>query len=133
MEFTHSKQVITRFAMAAIMGITCSFSATAQDSSSSGKEISVTAVGLENTDIVFNLKHLNSTSDKISLSLTDEYGTRLYTEIQNAKNFEKRFKINSEVGKVILLVRNTRTKAEEKFEISPRTRMIEDISISSVN
>lgn len=115
------------------MGITCSFSATAQDSSSSGKEISVTAVGLENTDIVFNLKHLNSTSDKISLSLTDEYGTRLYTEIQNAKNFEKRFKINSEVGKVILLVRNTRTKAEEKFEISPRTRMIEDISISSVN
>ena len=117
-----------------VLGCTGIFTATAQDTASLNKEknITVTPVGVSGAEIVFNLKHLNPGTDKIFVALSDQYGDRLYTEMVTVKNFDKTFKVNAEVGTVYLLVTNTRTKAQEKFEISPRTRMVEDLSVSNV-
>ncbi|MBE7171859.1 MAG: hypothetical protein INR73_14825 [Williamsia sp.] len=125
------------FPKLALTGLACTFgifTAFAQDTDSANKEkeITVTPVGVNNSELVFNLKHLNPGADKIFVTLSDKYGDRLYSEQVNTKNFDKTFKVNSEVGTVFLVVTNIRTKAQEKFEISPRTRMVEDLSVNNV-
>ena len=138
METLHSKnqlrQALLKFACTALIGFGGLLSASAQDSAvvNKDKDITVTPVGITNAGLVFTLKHLNSNADKIYVSLADKYGDRLYSEMLTGKNLDKTFKVNSEVGTVVLVVTNTRTKAQEKFEISPRTRMVEDLSISNV-
>lgn len=139
METSNTTQAPLRLAfsklvLAALIG-TCSLStAAAQDTVllNKAKEITITPVGVSNNLIVFNLKHLNAGADRLYVSLSDQYGDRLYSETVTAKNFDKTYRVDSEVGTVFLTVINGRTKAQEKFEISARTRTIADLDINTV-
>ena len=139
METTHAtsalvKSGLVKFVLGGLLVIGSVLNAPANElPSGKGKEITVTAVGVENAEIVFKVKHLNSKEDKLYFALADKYGNKLYTETVSAKNFDKTFKINAEIGTVYLIVTNARTKAQEKFEISPRSYMVEDVSINSIN
>lgn len=129
------RSAFTKFALTGLIAIFSVLTVSAHEGTpvNKDKEITVTPVGVENAEIVFNLKHLNANADKIYISLADKDGTKLYAEVINTKNFDKTFKINSEVGTVYLVVTNTRTRTQEKFEISPRSHVVEDVSISNVN
>ncbi len=140
METTNSTPALVRSAIAklALTGFIIVFSvmnvaANGSVPAGKGKEITVTAVGVENAEIVFNVKHQNSNEDKLYIALADKEGTKLYNEVVSVKNFDKTFRINAEVGTVYLIVTNARTKASEKYEISPRSRIVEDVSINTVN
>ena len=128
------RQAFSKLVLAALIGTFSLSTATAQNTATvnKDKEITVTPVGVSNNLIVFNLKHLNPGTDKLYVSLSDQYGARLYSEAVSTKNFDKTFRVDAEVGTVFLTVTNSRTKAQERFEISPRTRMVSDLSISTV-
>lgn len=133
---THAplRLALSKLVLAALIGTFSLSTAAAQDTASfnKNKEITVTPVGLSNNIIAFNLKHLNPGADRLYVSLADQYGDRLYSETVTVKNFDKTFRVDPEVGTVFLTVTNGRTKAQERFEISPRTRMVADLDINTL-
>ena len=129
------KSAFTKIALTSLIAIFSVITVNAHDAipGNKDKEITVTPIGIENAEIVFNLKHLNTGADKLYITLSDKEGVKLYSQVVNAKNFDRTFKVNAEVGTVFLTVTNARTKAQDKFEISPRSHVVEDLTINTVN
>ena len=128
------RQAFSKLVLAALIGTFSLSTAMAQNTATvnKDKEITITPVGVSNNLIAFNLKHLNPGANRLYVWLSDQYGERLYSETVSTKNFDKTFRVDAEVGTVYLTLINSRTKTQERFEISPRTRMVSDLSINTV-
>lgn len=97
--------------------------------------VAVTYVGTENYSPVFLIQFDNEEEEAVLLTLKDEAGNIIYTEVVKDKKFSKRFKLEgAELGKMklVLTLRYKGASNTEVFEISRNARQVEEVSVAKI-
>ncbi len=92
----------------------------------------VTYLGSGEEEMSFNMKYENAVGDKCRVTVLDSNGEILFDEVFSDKKFNKTFKVPSELGKLTFVVRNMKTKAQKKIDISTERRFVEEVSVTRV-
>jgi hypothetical protein len=96
------------------------------------KNPTITSLGVVSNQMVFNLKYENAEGDKFEVVITDQDGFRLFRQVYTEKNMNRTFKVPADLEKFVVRITNIRSKSEQKFEISNRKRVVEDIMVTSI-
>ena len=95
-------------------------------------EPAVTYLGSGEDDMSFNMKYENAAGDKCLVMVLDSNGEILFDQVFTDKKFNKTFKVPSGLGKLTFMVRNMKTRAQKKIDISTERRFVEEVSVTRV-
>ena len=81
---------------------------------------------------VFQILFTNTTGEKVSISLRDEAGNVIFSDVSSEKNYTRKLQFDELDTEKIKLKLTLRTKKEtqtQAFEITKNTRVIEDVAV----
>ena len=134
MEFNFSGANLRKLAVAAVVIVSVNLSAFAEPTLpvDNEKVAAVTAMGVSDGSMVFNLRYDNNKQDKLNIVLSDVQGNVLYKEVVSTKSVNKTFKTSTEISNLVLIVTNYSSKKVQKFEISNEKRYVDELVITPV-
>ena len=100
---------------------------------SSAKEISVQYLGSENDMMLIAVKYNNVIDSKFVLSIYNENGDVLFRNAYASKDFDRKFKIPKDHGKVNFIFSGTHDKVSRSYTIHNTSRLIEDVVVTKIN
>ena len=93
-------------------------------------EVKYTGVDKFN-QLSFNVKYSNPAGNTFTLTVLDESGEAIYKNFYGDKQFDKTFKLpKAEVSKLTFVIEDNKTSYKEKFDVSVKTQVIEDVIVS---
>ena len=95
----------------------------------------VTYVGSVQGRPVFQIAFNNPHGEEVALSLRDENGTVIYSDVVKDKNYSRKLQFNdldTDRLKVVLTLRTKKETKTQLFEISKYTRLVEDVAVVSL-
>jgi hypothetical protein len=93
-------------------------------------EVKYTGVDKYN-QLSFNVKYNNPAGNTFTLTVLDETGEAIYKNFYGDKQFDKTFKLpKGEVSKLTFVIEDNKTSYKEKFDVSVKTQVIEDVIVS---
>jgi hypothetical protein len=111
-----------------------SFPVKAQDSTLKVEETAfVNFLKVEDGQLFFTVKYSNAEGRKFNVVVYNQDGENLYRGNFANKNFGKIFCAPVEMGKLQVIVRENKGKAEHKFEISSEARVIREAYVTAVS
>ena len=96
------------------------------------KNGSVTYLGTNGGEMLFNLVFENSKQEKFVVSISDAEKNILYTEVFNDKKFNKKFKVPADILKLTFTITNQKTKTDQQFVVSTERRLIEEVLVTKL-
>lgn len=133
------KQSITtiakRFFLGNLLAAALFLSASAANASTasvSSDKVEVKYTGTDKYDqLTFNVKYSNPAGNTFSLTVLDENGEALYKGFYGDKQFDKTFKLPKlEASKFTFVIENGRESFKQKFDVSIKTQVIENVVVS---
>jgi hypothetical protein len=135
----HSQTVSRKAIKTAILAIivtslsSASYAQSVAKTDSSGKEISVQYLGSENDMMLVAVKYNNVTDSKFVLSIYNEDGDVVFRNSYHSKDFDKKFKIPKDHGKVNFVFSGMQDKLSRSYTIHNTSRLIEDVVVTKIN
>jgi hypothetical protein len=93
---------------------------------------SVSYLGNENEQLFFSMKYENESGEKYAVTITNEDGTILFTEVYADKKFSKTFKVPSAAGSLTFIISNPKNKEEKKFQATMEHHFKEEFSVTKI-
>jgi len=93
----------------------------------------VVYLGSGDEQMAFNMKYENAAGTKFLLTVRDSEGEILFDQVFTDKKFNKTFKVPAEMGKLSFVIRDLKTKQQQKIEINTERRFVEEVSVTKVN
>ncbi|MGN6437787.1 MAG: hypothetical protein ACTHMM_14715 [Agriterribacter sp.] len=94
------------------------------------KVADVKYLGAENQSLVFNVKYDNAKGSRFIVTIKNEDGVTIFQNAFTDAKFDKKFVLpKTEAGKVVFIISDRKNSYSESFEISTRTRVIEDVVV----
>jgi hypothetical protein len=117
--------------VAATMFLSANASTGTTTSASDKAEVKYTGTDKDNQLLSFNVKYANPTGNTFNLTVLDANGESLFRSFYGDKQFDKTFKLPKlENGKFTFVIEDSKTSYKEKFEVSVKTQIVEDVSVS---
>ena len=130
------RNILASAAFASILLVTSvPYAAHAADKKNEAKTpVEVKYLGAYEATPVFQLNIDNSNQEELLVELKDEDGSTLYSERVTAKNFSRKFRLNSELlGKNLTMsVSSKDEKDKQVFQIKNQTKVVEDVVVEKV-
>lgn len=106
----------------------------AQATDTKPKEVPVEVkyLGSEAGKPLFQISYNNAEGDETTLTLRDESGYVIYTDVSKEKTYSRKLQFNDLDTEKLKLTLTLRTKKEtqtQSFEITKSTRVIEDVAV----
>lgn len=86
----------------------------------------------ENDEVSFTVNYANAEGEKFQILIKDAEGFNLYSSVYSDKSFNKAFRIPSARGKVIVVLRTSKFKSEQSFEIVTEEKTIQEVSVKKL-
>ncbi|MCU7552600.1 hypothetical protein OCK74_26005 [Chitinophagaceae bacterium LB-8] len=121
------------FTTSAILILNIAANAQAATTKTSDEEKAViTHLQSKDATSLFNVKYPNENGGKFSLVIKDETGAVLFSEVYDEKNFNKRFLFTDidKDAKLRFTFSSLKNRTSQTFEISPVTRVIDDVVVT---
>lgn len=127
------RTIAKRFVVANLLAATLFLSANAATGTTTvaadKAEVKYTGVDKYN-QLSFNVKYSNPTGNTFTLTVLDESGEAIYKNFYGDKQFDKTFKLpKGEVSKLTFVIEDNKTSYKEKFDVSVKTQVIEDVIV----
>ncbi|THU35880.1 hypothetical protein FAM09_21030 [Niastella caeni] len=90
---------------------------------------SVSCLKMEEGQVYFNVKFENADGGRFDVLVYDVNGDNLYRASFTGKNFNKVFRAPVDNGKLVIVIRDNKDKANHKFELSTESKMIQQILV----
>jgi hypothetical protein len=128
-----AKNMFTFLAVAALV-IAGTTSAQASDTPKN-TPVEIKYLGSFNSKPVFEIAFDNADSEEIYLTLKDNDGNILYSEVVKDKKFSRKIQLDNEElygSKVTLTLRSRKGTQHQVFQINKNVRVVEDVQIARV-
>jgi hypothetical protein len=94
------------------------------------QKVKVKYLGSLEDGVMFNVAYNNAASTDFSLTILDENGETVYTDVFNDKQFNKKFKVAKDYSKLTFVIRSNKEKFEQSFDINISSRLVDDVVVS---
>jgi hypothetical protein len=123
--------IAKRFLVANLLAATLFLSANAANVTTATDKAEVKYTGVDKfNQLSFNVKYNNPTGNTFTLTVLDESGEAIYKNFYGDKQFDKTFKLpKGEVSKLTFVIEDIKTSYKEKFDVSVKTQVIEDVIV----
>ena len=123
------------YASALIITLLLNKSTSAQlitDSSSFIKTALIKHIPSEENKKLFHVQLNNEKGEKFSISIKDNYGQLLFSEVYQDKKFDKKYLLTNmeDEERVFIIIRSLRNKEAQLFEISTQIRTFHDYVVT---
>jgi hypothetical protein len=123
--------IAKRFLVANLLAATLFLSENAANVTTATDKAEVKYTGVDKfNQLSFNVKYNNPTGNTFTLTVLDESGEAIYKNFYGDKQFDKTFKLpKGEVSKLTFVIEDIKTSYKEKFDVSVKTQVIEDVIV----
>jgi hypothetical protein len=92
---------------------------------------SVTFIGSQDGDYIFDVQFDNASGDSYYVAVVDDSGNTLFKGLYSDKKFDKKFKLpaGEEINKVSFVIRNIRSKNVYTYAVAAKERQVEEVSV----
>jgi hypothetical protein len=97
--------------------------------------VEVKYLGSNNGKPLFQIQFSNPQADEVSITLRDEYGYTLYTDVSKEKAYSRKLQfddLGTDRLKLTVLLRTKKDVQTQTFEITKNIRTIEDVAVVSL-
>jgi hypothetical protein len=96
-------------------------------------EVTVRYLGTDEQSLIFNVKYANADASKFFVTIRDADGTTLYQNSFTDISFNKRFSLpKTESNKLVFIISDKQSNYNETFEITTKTRVVEDVLVNRI-
>ena len=86
----------------------------------------------ENDELSFTVNYANVDGEKFQILIKDAEGYSIFSSVYSDKSFNKAFRVPAENGKVVVVLRTAKLKAEQTFEIVTEAKIVQEVSVKKL-
>ena len=102
------------------------------DTTTTDENAAVYALRVENEQVYFVVKYDNAAGEKFEISINDAFGENLYRGTFINKNFNRVFRAPADNGKLVVVIRDAKTKESQKFEITAEAKLVQQAIVTKL-
>jgi hypothetical protein len=95
------------------------------DTATTDENAAVYCLRVENEQVFFVVKLDNLAGEKFDVLINDAFGENLYRGTFADKNFNRVFRAPSENGKLIVIIKDAKSKTTQRFEITSEAKIVQ--------
>jgi hypothetical protein len=91
-------------------------------------------IGSVDSKPIFQIDFANQDAEEVSLTLKDQYGTVIYTDLVKDKNYTRKLQLDNVDSniKLVLSLRSKKGVQTQQFQINKNVRVVEDVVIAKL-